>query len=363
MFRKKYSIILVSILLSVLCIFTCTSCQNLQINEKESLFNESNTASAESYLEEMKNYYYSKSFAGGTGFVKEKNKTPYYEYTGGSMKIECVIENGGDAFECGVSLVLDGISQTFTLTDKNGNTTDNGLMHIINLGKKERVALTLEFTPNTGKKGDILNVAVGTMLAPSYTTVYDGYGSYGKYRQHTFNATSDVYIHMMTDAPTQEPSAKLTVEQVDIPEAYRARFRSVDEDRWGTTYMVELYTDREMAEAEEGFRVIRVPAGDTAEITLDVFGMADDWRASLFVNHELIELTDGSTYVDFSTDTKSVTRVTLPVDISELSENNHAYVILYHKSETSRVISENSYVFADKTDTYYFIVGGTDATN
>ena len=362
MFRKKYSIILVSILLSVLCIFTCTSCQNRQTNEKENLFDESNTASAKFDPEEMKNYNYGKIFAGGTGFVKE-DKAPYYEYTGGSMKIEYLIENGGDAFECGVSLILDGISQTFTLTDKNGNTTDNGLMHIINLGEKEKVALTLEFTPNTGKKGDILNVAVGTMLAPSYTTVYDGYGSYGKYNQHAFNAGSGVAIHMMTDAPTQQPAAELTVEHVNIPEAYRELFRSNDEDRWGTEYWFELYTDREMAEAREKPRVIRVPAGDTAEITLDVFGMADDWRASLFVNHELIELTDGSTYVDFSTDTKSVTRVTLPVDISELSENNHAYVILYQKSDGALNMPEDTYMFADKIATHYFIVGGTDVTN
>lgn len=362
MLRKKY-IVLVSIILTVLCLFSFTSCQNRQNNEKESLFNEPDTSSLESDPEAMKNYNYGKTFAGGTGFVKEENKSPYYEYTGGSMKIEYVIENGGDAFECGVSLVLDGINQTFTLTDKKGKTTDNGLMHIINLGEKESVTLTLEFTPNTGKKGDILNVAVGTMLAPSYTTVYNGYGSYGKYRQHAFNAGSDVDIHMMTDAPTQEPSAKLTVEQVDIPEAYRELFRSEDGDRWGTEYKIELYSDQKIAEAQEKHRVIRVPAGDTAEITLDVFGMAADWRASLFVNHELIELTDGCTYIDFSTDTKSVTRVTLPVDISELSENNHAYVILYQKSENSPNMSNDTYLFADKIDTYYFIVGGTDATN
>ena len=361
MFRKKYTIWFL-FLLSMLCIFFCTSCQKRQTAEKESLFNEPSVASTESDPEAMKNYNYGKTFSGGTGFVKEENRAPYYEYTGGNMKIEVVIDNGGDAFECGVSLVLDGISQTFTLTDQSGNTTDAGLMHIIQMDTQKSYTLTLEFTPNTGKKGDILNIAIGTMLEPSYMELYSGYGSYGKYRQHSLNVGSDVTIHMMVDAPTQQSAATLNTAHVEVPESYRAMFRSAEnEDRWGTDYKAELYTDIQMV--ADGISLLRVPAGKTANLTLDVFGIKADWRASLFVNHQLVEFDSGCTYFDFSTDSSSVTRVTLPVDISALPENNHAYVVLYHKSAGNPNMADGTYVYADRIGTYYFIVDSTDKAN
>ena len=348
------------IVLVVASVLTCVSCEKQEQSVKESLFTEVKNNSIENDPEAQKNYNYGKTFVGGTGFVKTENEAPFFNYSGGSMTIEYVINNGGDGFECGITLFLDGVNQVFSLIDKDGKRMDNNVMHIIHLNEKENYPLSLEFTPNIGEKGDILCVSVGTMISPSYTAIYSGYGAYGKFNQHAFNAGSDVTVHMLVDAPKQQNSADLRISHEPIPNAYKEQFISNDKNYWGTEYRVELYTDKKYAESKEKPMVIYVPKGEIAELTLDVFGMEADWRACLFLNHELQELSNGNTYVDFSTDLKTITRVQLPVSILGLPKNNNVYIILFQKSIGNPNMTDGTYVFADKVGTYYFIVNESE---
>lgn len=228
-------------------------------------------------------------------------------------------------------------------------------MHTINASESESVSFSLEFTPNTGKAGDELNIAVGTMVMPSYENTYNGTkGSYGLYIYHAYNAGSGITLKMKTDAPSQQSGAVLKTEKAEATEFYKSMFPETDLDPFETDYKFLIYTDKETL--EKGEDILRVSADKTAGITLEVFGKSDEYRAALFVNHQLVQLSDGSTYVDFAVDSKSVTRITLPVDISALGENNHAYVVLFRKNNGELPMTDNTYIYADKTNTHFFIV-------
>lgn len=356
---------LIAVFIAVAVLFSLTACgfvvKNSETTEKtkENLFENESTTLSETEKVLNNNYFYGKSFAGGTGYVKLENGTEYYEYTGGSMKIDFIFDNGGDAMECGITLVLDGIYQSFKLTDKNGETTDEAYMHAINANATESVNFSLEFTPNTGKSGEELNIAVGTMVMPSYTSIYDGtQGGYGLPIYHAYNAASGITLKMKADAPSQQKGAVLKTEQTEVTEFYKSMFPETDLDPFKTEYKFLIYTDREFL--EKGADLLRDSTDKTAEITLEVFGKSDEYRAALFVNHQLVQLSDGSTYVDFAVDSKSVTRINLPVDISALGENNHAYVVLFSKNNGELPMTDNTYIYTDKTNTHFFIVEKND---
>jgi|GEM_PF-1635742 len=356
---------LIAVFMAVAILFSLTACGSVVKNSetteitKENLFESESTTLSETEKVLNNNYFYGKSFAGGTGYVKLSDGTECYEYTGGRMKIDFTFDNGGDAMECGVTLVLDGIYQAFKLISKDGKATDEAYMHTINAGESESVSFSLEFTPNTGKAGDELNIAVGTMVMPSYENTYNGTkDNYGLYIYHAYNASSGVVLKMKTDAPTQQIGATLKTEQAEITEFYKSMFSETELDPFKTDYKFLIYTDRETL--EKGAEVLRASDDKTAEITLEVFGKSDEYRAALFVNHQLVQLSDGSTYVDFAVDSKSVTRINLPVDISALGENNHAYVVLFSKNNGELPMTDNTYIYADKTNTHFFIVEKND---
>ncbi len=352
---------LIVVFMVVAVLFLLTACGSVVKNSetteitKENLFENESTTLSETEKVLNNNYFYGKSFAGGTGYVKLSDGTEYYEYTGGSMKLDFTFDNGGDAMECGITLVLDGIYQSFKLIDKNEETTDEAYMHTINADATESVSFSLEFTPNTGKAGEELNIAVGTMVMPSYENTYTGTnGSYGLYIYHAYNAASGIAVKMKADAPTQQKGADLQVKKEKMTEMHKSMFAGTDSDPFEYDYRFLLYTDEKTLETNES--VLRVTEGENSEIILDVFGKVDEYRVALFINHELIEFLDGGTYFDFVVDNKEITRVILPVDTAGLDENNHAYVVLFSKNNGELPLSDDTYIYADKTDTHFFIV-------
>ena len=355
----------ISILSLFLLLFIFSSCQrDNQVQGIEEITPDY-FASAEGLV---RDFYYSKTFCGGTGFHQKDDQAPWYYYTGEPLEIDYRIDNGGDSFECGISIILDGVFQKFLLTDKNEKHVGEAVWHSIHLKKGETRFLRLKFNPNIGKKGDIMNIAIGTMIEPSFYNEYTGYGSYSRYDQHDLTASSDVVVYMLVDAKTQQEGTVLKSDYISIPNIYKTWFVSDDPDlpensrtRWGREYKAKLFTDFSMV--ENGVSLIQTQRKKAAEIFFDVFGMKADWRASLFINHELVDLSNGQSFFDFSTNEQSLTRVTLVVNTSELPKNNHAYVVLFQKAENTNDNPIGNYVFADRIGTYYFIVEETDEIN
>ena len=350
----------ISIFLAVAMFLSLTACKRNGNNEETA--KEDLVFSSEQDATDTSDFFSKEVYLGNTGIIapnlRSDEQGEHLEYRGGTVKLS-VTTNGNkyEKTEYGFYLLLNGIHQSFTLKTPAGESRNAAYLQTFTIEAQETKHFDLEFTPNTGKAGDVLPLTLCYIIQPSYTAVYDGYGSYGHFLEHRYLRASRLFLHMQADAPTQALPANVSSAPADVPDVYRSWFVGEDLNNWGTTYHVTLYTDRGIA--EQGTQLIEVPRRKNAELTLDVFGMAANWRASLFVNHALIELTDGCTYFDFSTDAKSVTRLTLPVDTSDLPKDNHTYLILTQQEDgTDPIAVKGTFDYPQKYGTYYFIVGG-----
>ena len=356
---KKFIVLL----LAAATLVSLTACKRAAENEetrKEDLFSATETPASD-----MSDFLAKETYLGDTivtsPHISLDAQGSHLRYRGGTAELDVTTtgSRNGKA-EYGFFLLLNGIPQSFTLeTAEDTSHRETAYLQTFSLEAQETQHFHLTFTPNTGKAGDVLPLTLCYMIEPSYTAVYDGYGSYGRYTEHRYQRIDRLFLHLETDAPTQAEPASMPFTRAAVSDVYRSWFVGEEQDNWGQTYHVTLYTNSTYA--EQGKQVIFVPRQKDASLTLDVFGMAADWRASLFINHVPVSFSDGRTYFDFSTDAKAVTRLTLPVDVSALPENNHAYLLLA-KRETGDDPYAVKGTFDDpqKIGTYYFIVGGTD---
>ncbi len=173
---KKIFCIIISILLLTVSLTSCTNLQaeETTAGEKEDIFSEEEDD--EKARQEASILEFAKQFLGGTGYIKESSESAHFEYDGGEISFDYAIHNMAAGFECGLFVILNGVFQKFTFKSADGEETDEDYMHKTYIPEKDSANFTLTFTPNTGKQGDLLNLAVGTLTVPSHTAVYDGWG-------------------------------------------------------------------------------------------------------------------------------------------------------------------------------------------
>ncbi len=363
---KKTICIIISALL-LLC--SLTACGNSQpdketTGKKEDIFSEQNDEKA---LEDASSLSFYKEFLGGTGYKVDSLTDSHYEYDGGEMSIDYAVNNYAAGFECGLFVILNGVFQKFTFKDVEGEETDEAYMHITQIPEKERVTFTLTFKPNTGKKGDKLNLSVGTLTEPSYTSVYSGWPRYSKYGEHGYSGVSGMSVLMNCDSTGTVPSKKPEISKPEIIDEY---FNYVtvnaetgkEREEWKNNYLFALYYDKYDFDRD----LIAVPETDSVKLNLDIMGMAREYRVSLFINNEIVEFENGTTYFEVQNTADKVTHIEIPVDISEILVNSHIYAIIAEKDIDKSSMTYGTFVPHHKTRTCYFIKGevpeGTNTT-
>ncbi len=352
---------IVCVILSALILLTClTACGNTQpdketTGKKEDIFSEQNDEKA---LEEASSLSFYKEFLGGTGEKYDSPTDFHYEYDGGEMSIDYAINNGAAGFECGLFVILNGVFQKFTFKDVEGAETDEAYMHITQIPEKERVTFTLTFTPNTGKKGDKLNLSVGTLTEPSYTSVYSGWPRYGKYGEHGYSGVSGMSVLMNCDSTGTAPSKKPEISNTEISDEYFDYVtinaeNGKEKEEWENNYLFALYYDK-----YDFYRdLIAVPETDSVKLKLDIMGMAREYRVSLFINNEIVEFENGTTYFETENTTDKVTHIEIPVDISEIPVSSHIYAVIAEKDIDKSSMTYGTFIPQYKTRTCYFIKG------
>ncbi len=160
---------------------------------------------------------------------------------------------------------------------------------------------------------------------------------------------------------TVQPSEKPEISQTQITDEYFNYVTDDDEseenedknEKWKNTYLFALYYDEYNFEKD----LIVVPETDTVKLKLDMMGMEREYRVSVFINNEIVEFEDGSTYFEVQNTAEAVTHIEFPVDISDIPNNSHIYAIIAEK-----VVDENDTIYGTftalyKTRTCYFIKG------
>ena len=118
-----------------------------------------------------------------------------YEYQGGEFTLDYQFSSEGKLDNIGFLLFLDGKPQAYKLHDTDAKSE---YLHVFRTSEKHKENFSFVFTPNTGKKGDTLNLTVISITNPDFRPDMKETSSYGWYQKHLERVLK---LHFNEDAP------------------------------------------------------------------------------------------------------------------------------------------------------------------
>lgn len=355
--KPAFWVIIIAVIASIvtgICFMTNPKSEN-NTPEKDDIFSQ-NTEELPPEVTTGLSYF--KEFKGGKDYIVSSEDSSHYEYNGGEMSVDFTINNISYGFECGIFVVLNGVYQEFTLSSGGSDSSQPGYLAKINVPESKSVDLTLKFTPNTGKAGDVMNLSVGTMLNPSYTAVYSGWPHYSKYNYHSYDGISGMTVRMNKDGSAKAAKADINVEKTDISDVYYDILTaSSEDDMKQTAWESDGYFVMYSGEYDRDRDIILAGQSDSVNVSLDVFGKATSHRISLFVNNSLVTFGEGKTYIEVETSVDKVSHVTIPLDISTIPDNSHIYAIDSVIDSNKDSFTYGTYIYSHKAPTCFLIKG------
>ena len=285
-----------------------------------------------------------------------------YRYSGREVLVTAQIENGAVAFEAGVCMAIDGIFTPCELSTDGEQFSETGIMHRVNVPANDAVKLWCRFTPVTGKAGQSLNLALGFAKSPSYQPNFEGQKRYFQSRaSHTTMYISAPRLILDQDAPTQTKAIERAVEKLEIPasdweQLVGTQEPSAQKDAWRETRLAALHASGD--DWNLNTDVVTIPRTEHASVELDLGGMAANYRVSVFVNQELLELAPGCTYADMFVDTEHITRLHFDLPTAGLGESNSIYAVLFVQNTGdlySEMDPEDTYTGLDETGMNFLV--------
>ena len=144
---------------------------------------------------------------GDLGFLSHREANPAraddqsvlpYEYKGGEFVLDYQFSSEGKLDSIGFLLFLDGKPQAYKVNDTEA---EYEYLHCFQLSEKHEEKFSFVFTPDTGKKGDILNMTVMSVTRPDFRPDMKETSSYGWYHQ-SFERV--LKLHFNEDAPDSD---------------------------------------------------------------------------------------------------------------------------------------------------------------
>ena len=118
-----------------------------------------------------------------------------YEYKGGEFVLDYQFSAEGKMDSIGFLLFLDGKPQAYKVDDTGA---EYEYLHCFRISEKHEEKFSFVFTPDTGKKGDTLNMTVMSVTRPDFRPDMKETSSYGWYHQ-SFERV--LKLHFNEDAP------------------------------------------------------------------------------------------------------------------------------------------------------------------
>ena len=121
-----------------------------------------------------------------------------YEYNGGEFVLDYQFSSEGKLDSIGFLLFLDGKPQAYKVNDTGA---EYEYLHCFQISEKHEEKFSFVFTPDTGKKGDTLNMTVMSVTRPDFRPDMKETSSYGWYHQ-SFERV--LKLHFNEDAPDSD---------------------------------------------------------------------------------------------------------------------------------------------------------------
>ena len=121
-----------------------------------------------------------------------------YEYNGGEFVLDYQFSSEGKLDSIGFLLFLDGKPQAYKVNDTGA---EYEYLHCFQLSEKHEEKFSFVFTPDTGKKGDTLNMTVMSVTRPDFRPDMKETSSYG-WDHQSFERV--LKLHFNEDAPDSD---------------------------------------------------------------------------------------------------------------------------------------------------------------
>lgn len=121
-----------------------------------------------------------------------------YEYNGGEFILEYQFKTEGKLDNIGFLLFLDGKPQAYKV---NNTSAEYEYLHSFQTSDKHEENFSFVFTPNTGKKGDTLNITIISITNPNFQPNMKETSSYGWYHRPLERVLE---LHFNEDAPDSD---------------------------------------------------------------------------------------------------------------------------------------------------------------
>ena len=121
-----------------------------------------------------------------------------YEYHGGEFVLDYQFVSEGKLDSIGFLLFLDGKPQAYKVNDTGA---EYEYLHCFRTSEKHEEKFSFVFTPDTGEKGDTLNMTVVSVTRPDFQPDMKETSSYGWYHQSFVRVLK---LHFNEDAPESD---------------------------------------------------------------------------------------------------------------------------------------------------------------
>ena len=144
---------------------------------------------------------------GSLGFLSHEEVNPTraddqsvlpYEYHGGEFTLDYQFTSEGKLDNIGFLLFLDGKPQAYKVNDTRA---EYEYLHCFQTSEKHEEKFSFVFTPNTGKKGETLNITILSITNPAFQPDMKETSSYGWYHRHLERVLK---LHFNEDAPDSD---------------------------------------------------------------------------------------------------------------------------------------------------------------
>lgn len=318
------------LLLVMICglLFTMTACGNYSIADEHT--SPQNT---------QRNPFTKSEEDDSLGFLSHEEANPTraddqsvlpYEYHGGEFILDYRFTSEGKLDNIGFLLFLDGKPQAYKI---NNTQAEYEYLHCFQTLKKHEEQFSFVFTPNTGKKGDTLNITIISITNPNFKPNMKETSSYGWYHQHLERVLK---LHFNEDAPDSDSiygesenifsDVSVTEEKVTTSfienELTKNGWNGVTMDTLDNgVYSTISYDD------ESVYDNINLSKKDTLTVRYTICGTAGvRYGVSFFLNHKPISFDEVISY-DATLSKGNVWIIEATIDLSKLEGFNTFYAI------------------------------------
>lgn len=255
----------------------------------------------------------------------EDNNTYQYYYNGGELVVKHYLANGSFKTSYALCVMLNGILQNFYIVDDiTGEKSEQLTVLPITMNENTEKEFSIHFTPNTGNKGDVLELSVGIYYDYNYT-VQEGatFMSYGQ--SHDYRDAGCRQVVMQVDSGISTSI-----------ESYNAQYLSVDSRITAVSpYLFDsdglsaqfIYTDTidSMFNDDGMINYVCASADSVNTFNFDLIAKTGTYRISVFVDHVQQEIADDCYYIDVETMSDKATHIEIELDNTDMSGWHHIY--------------------------------------